>query len=96
MCSSDLTYFVILYHSPISMALERGLSRFYFGRGMYQIKRRRGCRLMDSWTYAKVSDVRWIVSAAWFALATQWNRYKLRAARAAPSAIRLRDETLED
>jgi predicted N-acyltransferase len=73
----DYTYFVIAYHSPISMALERGLSRFYFGRGMYEIKRRRGCRLTDSWTYAKVPGPRWIVSAAWFALATQWNRYKL-------------------
>ena len=75
----DYTYFVILYHSPISMALDRGLSRFYFGRGMYEIKRRRGCRLTDSWTYAKVAGPRRIVSAAWFALATQWNTYKVPA-----------------
>jgi len=76
---NDYTYFLISYHFPIALAFACGLNRFYFGRAMYEVKMRRGCRLTDTWTYASESGPRRIMSAAWFAMASVWNRYKLPA-----------------
>ena len=74
--SDDYTYFETVFNSPIAMALDSG-KRLYYGRGMYELKLRRGCRLMESWVYANPSGAKRVASAAWFRLASQWNWYKL-------------------
>lgn len=44
---NDLTYFNIAYYRPIQDALAEGARRIYYGNGMYELKTRRGCRLMN-------------------------------------------------
>jgi predicted N-acyltransferase len=75
--AGDYTYFRLCYYAPIADAVESGMRRMYYGRGMYELKLRRGCRLVDTWIYTRESGPRRIGAAAWFALASFWNRYKL-------------------
>ena len=81
---NDYTYFQLLYYSLIAHAIESGTRHIFYGRGMYEIKLRRGCRLTDTWIYSREAAPRRQASASWFALASFWNRYKLpREARRA-------------
>jgi predicted N-acyltransferase len=82
--SDDYTYFQIVYNAPIADAIESRLRRMYYGRGMYDLKVRRGCALVDTWIYSRGSAPTRMAIASWFALASVWNRRKLssRARRA--------------
>ena len=86
--SDDYTYFQIVYNAPIADGIESRLRRMYYGRGMYDLKARRGCALVDTWIYSRGSAPMRIPIASWFALASLWNRRKLssRARRALRSA----------
>ena len=86
--SDDYTYFQIVYNAPIADGIESRLRRMYYGRGMYDLKARRGCALVDTWIYSRGSAPTRIAIASWFALASVWNRRKLssRARRALRSA----------
>lgn len=85
---SDYTYFHIAYNVPVAEAIASGVQRMYYGRGMYDLKVRRGCVLIDAWIYARGSRSSRIAIASWFALASMWNRSKLspRARRALVSS----------
>ena len=72
----DCTYFQIGYYSLIADAMGSGMRRMFYGRGMYDIKVRRGCRLVDSWIYSRATGRGRILSAAWFAVVSFWNRRK--------------------
>jgi len=58
MSGNDLTYFNILYYRPIMEAISSGKSRIYYGRGMYELKRRRGCNVKNIYFYYKPYNVR--------------------------------------
>lgn len=73
----DYTYFHLTYNSTIADAIGSGVTRLYFGRGLYDVKLRRGCRLENTWVYSRASGARRIATAAWFMLASSWNRHKL-------------------
>jgi predicted N-acyltransferase len=75
--ANDYTYFRLTYYSLIAHAIQSGTRRLYYGRGMYEVKVRRGCRLADTWIYPREPGLRRIGSAAWFAVASAWNRYKM-------------------
>lgn len=45
------TYFDLTHYWPIEKAIELGLKRVVFGRGQYDAKLRRGCRLSDTYIY---------------------------------------------
>jgi predicted N-acyltransferase len=75
--SDDFTYFQLVYYGLIEHAIQHGIDRVYFGRGMYAAKVRRGCRLLDCFTYTRVSGVgRWL-RAPLYGLASAWNRAKV-------------------
>jgi predicted N-acyltransferase len=78
--SDDFTYFQLAYNSLIADAIASGVRRMYYGRGMYEVKVRRGCSLLNSWVYSRRSGGRRVGLRAWFALASSWNRYKLSPA----------------
>jgi predicted N-acyltransferase len=50
---NDATYFNIIYDRPISDAIARRDRRIYFGKGMYGVKIRRGCRLAATRYYIR-------------------------------------------
>ena len=75
--SDDYTYFQVAYNAPIADAIESRVRRMYYGRGMYDLKVRRGCTLVDTWIYSRGSAPTRIAIASWFALASLWNRRKL-------------------
>lgn len=76
----DFTYFNLCYYTLIERAIERGLERIYFGRGMYRVKLRRGCRLIGASVYLRTGPWRAALCRPWLALASAWNRRKLSAA----------------
>ena len=79
---NDYTYFRLTYYSLIAHAIQAGTRRIYYGRGMYEVKVRRGCRLAATWIYTRESGLRRLGSAAWFVVASAWNRYNMpRVAR---------------
>ena len=65
------------YYSLIAHAIQAGTRRIYYGRGMYEVKVRRGCRLAATWIYTRESGLRRLGSAAWFVVASAWNRYSM-------------------
>jgi predicted N-acyltransferase len=75
----DFTYFQIAYNALIDDAIQSRLRRLYYGRGMYEIKVRRGCTLENTWIFSRASGARRVATAAWFGLVSSWNRYKLPA-----------------
>lgn len=72
----DFTYFRLGYYSLIEYAIQHRINRIFFGRGMYDLKRRRGCRLMTSWIYTRTSVTHRALSGPWYELASWWNGYK--------------------
>lgn len=75
--SDDYSYFQLTYNTLIAHAIESGIRRVYYGRGLYDVKVRRGCWLTDSWIYTRSSGSHRLASAAWFAVVSFWNRQKL-------------------
>lgn len=73
----DYTYFHLAYNSTIADAIGSGVTRLYYGRGLYEVKLRRGCSLENTWVYSRASGAGRIATAAWFTLASSWNRLKL-------------------
>jgi predicted N-acyltransferase len=73
----DYTYFHLTYNSTIADAIASGVRRVYFGRGLYDVKLRRGCSLENTWLYSRASGAGRVATAAWFGLASFWNRLKL-------------------
>lgn len=75
--ADDFTYFELGYYSLIEYAIEHGVERIDFGRGMTDIKRRRGCRLVRSSVYTRVSGASRPLYSAWYRFASAWNGRKL-------------------
>jgi hypothetical protein len=73
----DYTYFHLTYNSTIADAIASGMTHAYYGRGLYDVKLRRGCRLENTWMYSRASGAGRIATAAWFRMASTWNRLKL-------------------
>lgn len=73
----EFTYFQVLYNALIADAIDLGLRRLYYGRGMYDVKLRRGCTLETTWIVTRAAGARRMATAAWYRLASSWNRYKL-------------------
>ncbi len=76
---NDFTYFNLAYYKQIMDAILKQTKRFYYGRGVYEAKIRRGFKTTDLYIYYKMSGkTRNIISKLWFVLLSAWNRYKLR------------------
>jgi len=76
--ANDFTYFNISFYKPISDAISEGITRLYFGRGMYELKARRGCSSKSVYTYYKPFDnIKNMAAWLWFAMLSVWNRCKL-------------------
>lgn len=55
-CGRDGTYFNIVYNRPIQEIIETDLVALYYGRGLHEFKRRRGCTIVPSYVYYKASS----------------------------------------
>ena len=52
-------YFNLGYNHPIEAAITAGCKRLYFGRSLSNIKRRRGCEMIERLMYLKAPGVMW-------------------------------------
>jgi predicted N-acyltransferase len=58
MSGNDFTYFNITYYRPIMDAISSGQTRMNYGRGMYELKRRMGCKMENIFFYYKPYNFR--------------------------------------
>jgi predicted N-acyltransferase len=78
MSGNDCTYFNITYNRPIMDAISSGKTRIYFGRGMYELKRRRGCKVKNIFFYYKPYSMKQkILAIILFPLRSIWIRKML-------------------
>jgi predicted N-acyltransferase len=76
--ADDYSYFQITYNAPIAYAIETRVRRLYYGRGLDDVKVRRGCSLTESWIYVRPGGaIALAANRAWFPIASAWNRRKL-------------------
>ncbi len=72
----DFTYFELVYYSLIEHAITTGVRRIDFGRGMLDVKVRRGCRLENASIHTRVFGLPRVLYKAWYKVASAWNRRK--------------------
>jgi predicted N-acyltransferase len=74
----DLTYFNLNIYEEIKGAISSGSKRIYFGQGAYYLKIRRGCKVIDTYTYFKPVGLRHhIMTRLWFPILSAWVKAKL-------------------
>jgi len=74
----DFTYFEVCYSAVISDAISQGLHQIHYGRSMYELKRRRGCHLVEAHNYCRPVGWRRHTTRPWLALLSAWNKRILR------------------
>ncbi len=85
------TYFNIGYYAPIRDAIEDGIGRIYFGKALYETKRRRGARLQRVFlAYRPRSRLAGALAGPLFSLGSRWLEHKL------PARVQLDDGLRED
>jgi predicted N-acyltransferase len=62
---NDFTYFNITFYRPIMDAISSGKARINYGRGMYELKRRRGCKVENIYFYYKPYSFKQKLMAKW-------------------------------
>ncbi len=77
-CGNDMTYFNVGYYAPIAHAISTGVKRLCFGRGVYLLKIRRGCKTTDLfiWHKSRHRAARY-AARLWLSILSCWNRLKL-------------------
>jgi len=45
MAGNDFTYFNLCYYRPVSYAIHKNIKKMYYGTAMYEMKRKRGCKV---------------------------------------------------
>jgi predicted N-acyltransferase len=76
--ANDFTYFNLAHYRPIDDAIGHGVTRMYFGRALYELKRRRGCRVGGLSLYVKpATSGGSLALRPWLVLLSTWNRLKL-------------------
>jgi predicted N-acyltransferase len=72
---NDYSYFNLGYNVPIADAISAGLKRLYFDRHMYTIKRRRGCKFINTYFLFKPhKKLSGLLSKSWFRVLGWWNK----------------------
>jgi predicted N-acyltransferase len=75
---NDFTYFELVYNTMIEYAIEDGVERILFGRGLYEVKLRRGCRFVDTMIFTRPNGMLRAPQRWWYCFASLWNHYKLK------------------
>jgi predicted N-acyltransferase len=90
---NDFTYFNIAYYRPIMDAISDRMKRLYLGKAMYELKARRGCKLMPTYLYYRTFNrFTNLAVKPWFALLSA--RYKRKIP---PNAVKgLQHEQMMD
>ncbi len=69
----DFTYFNLCYYRPIADAIAGGLKRVFFGTLLYDLKARRGCRILKTnLFYKSAARARHLTAAPWFRCHRWW------------------------
>ena len=81
---AGFTYFNLCYYRPIADAIEAGLERLFYGTLLYDLKVRRGCRVLPtSFYYRGIRPGRHLALAPWFGAHAWWaTRFKFADALA--------------
>ena len=74
---NDATYFNITFYRPIMDAISEQMARLYYGKAMYDLKTKRGCKINNTYVYYKPFN-KFLKTAIkpWFALHSLWFRKK--------------------
>ncbi len=75
---NDFTYFNITFYKPIIDAISEQITRLYYGKTMYALKAKRGCKINSTYIYYKPFN-KFLKTAIqpWFALHSLWFKKKL-------------------
>ena len=76
---NDFTYFELCFPALIKDAIALGAERIWYGRALYKVKVRRGCRLAQPSGYYKPRPLFRPAARAWLALLSRWNRRHLQS-----------------
>ena len=80
LAGNDFTYFNIAHFRPIEEAIAGRIRRMIFGRALYELKARRGCKVVDTFTaYRPSGRLTRALVRFWFPCLSAWNRAKLPA-----------------
>ncbi len=72
---NDSSYFNLFFYVPIATAISTGLERLHYGRHMYAMKRKRGCRFTDTYFFYKPKNRFFgFLAAIWFKGLGWWNK----------------------
>jgi predicted N-acyltransferase len=75
---NDFTYFNLCYYRPIMDAISGNIKRLFFGREMYELKMRRGCKTSNTYIYYKpYGRLTYPFVKLWFAALEAWIRHRL-------------------
>ena len=70
---NEATYFNLCYYRPIQDAIDKGLTRIYYGTTLHHPKVRRGCQLLGMrHAYRGASRSRHAILGPWFAFHAAW------------------------
>jgi hypothetical protein len=73
LAGNDFTYFNIVFYRPITDAIAWGIKRLWLGVAMYDLKRRRGCKLSPAYHFYKSTrPLKNRLVAPWFWLHSAW------------------------
>jgi len=53
---TDFTYFNLCYYAPIRWAIEQGVKKIYYPRGIEKVKLDRGCKPEETFSFVKCHD----------------------------------------
>lgn len=74
---NDFTYFNLGYYYPIEDAIQEQAQRLYFGNAQYDVKRRRGCKIENTYIFYKsFSPIKNTVLKPWFLFHSLWYQKK--------------------
>ena len=73
----DFTYFNVALYRPIRDAISERVERIYYGRALYDLKARKGCRIANLSIYHKATGPSRFVLRPWCSVLSAWNRYRL-------------------
>ena len=78
MAGNDFTYFNLCFYRPISDAIYNNIKTIYYGNAMYEMKRKRGCKVRHTQIFYKPFGIFGSAKTkALFSLHSKWMRHKL-------------------
>jgi predicted N-acyltransferase len=78
MAGNDFTYFNLTYYQRVSYAIRNNIRKLYYGNALYEMKRKRGCKISRTQIFYKPLDIFGSVKTkVLFYFHSKWMKHKL-------------------